>query len=90
MIAPKTSIIPEVVSGGLDTVGVRFPSHPVARELIKLAGKHDNIFTRIISAPGIWLQRITTKEPEDSMIECAITALKNVIPEDGSDDWNNK
>ena len=62
----------------------------IGYELIKLAGKHDNIFTRIISAPGIWLQRITTKEPEDSMIECAITALKNVIPEDGSDDWNNK
>ncbi len=38
MIAPKTSIIPDVVSGGLDTVGVRFPSHPVAQELIKLAG----------------------------------------------------
>ena len=62
----------------------------IGYELIKLAGKHDNIFTRIISAPGIWLQRITTKEPDDSMIECAITALKNVIPEDGSDDWNNK
>lgn len=59
-------------------------------ELIKLAGKHDNMFTRIVSAPGLWLQRITTKEPEDSMIECAITALKNVIPDDGSDDWSKK
>lgn len=59
-------------------------------ELIKLAGKHDNWFTKVISAPGIWLQHITTKEPDDSMIECAITALKNVIPDDGSDDWNNK
>ena len=62
----------------------------VGYELIKLAGKHDNKFTRIISAPGLWLQRITTREPEDDMIECAITALKNVIPEDGSDDWNKK
>ena len=62
----------------------------IGYELIKLAGKHDNAFTRVISAPGIWLQRITTNEPDDSMIECAITALKNVIPEDGSDDWNNK
>ena len=59
-------------------------------ELIKFAGKYDNWFTKIISAPGIWLQHITTKEPDDGMIECAITALKNVIPNDGSDDWNNK
>ena len=61
----------------------------VGFELIKLAGKHDNWFTRVISAPGLWLQRITTKEPEDGMIECAITALKNVIPDDDSDNWNN-
>lgn len=62
----------------------------IGYELIKIAGKYDNRLTRIISAPGLWLQRITTREPEDDMIECAITALKNVIPEDGSDDWNNK
>lgn len=54
-------------------------------ELIKFAGRHDNWLTRIISAPGMWLQHITVKEPEDSMIECAIEALKRVIPEDGSD-----
>ncbi len=59
----------------------------VGYELIKLAGRHDNLFTRIISAPGVWLQHITTKEPDDSMIECAITALKEVIPEDNSDNW---
>lgn len=57
----------------------------IGYELIKLAGKHDNIVTRIISAPGLWLQRITTKEPDDSMIECAIAAVKRVIPDDGSD-----
>ncbi len=57
----------------------------IGYELIKLAGKHDNIVTRIISAPGLWLQRITTKEPDDSMIECAIAAIKRVIPDDGSD-----
>lgn len=56
-------------------------------ELIKLAGRRDNAFTRIISAPGVWLQHITTKEPDDSMIECAIMALKEVIPEDDSDNW---
>ncbi|MBQ2512276.1 MAG: DUF1385 domain-containing protein [Clostridia bacterium] len=54
-------------------------------ELIKFAGRHDNALTKIISAPGVWLQHITTKEPEDGMIECAIAALKEVIPDDGSD-----
>lgn len=59
----------------------------IGYELIRFAGRHDNIFTRIISAPGVWLQHITTKEPDDSMIECAIAAVKEVIPEDGSDNW---
>jgi len=54
-------------------------------ELIKVAGKHDNIATRIISAPGMWLQHITTKEPDNDMIECAIAAVIRVIPDDGSD-----
>lgn len=54
-------------------------------ELIRLAGRHDNAFTRFISAPGVWLQHITTKEPDDGMIECAIAAVKEVIPGDGSD-----
>lgn len=59
----------------------------VGYELLKLAGRHDNLFTRIISAPGMWLQHITTREPDDSMIECAIAAVKQVIPNDGSDRW---
>ena len=45
-------------------------------EVLKLCGKYDNVITRIISAPGMWMQRITTKEPEDDMIEIAIAALK--------------
>ncbi|MBQ1183799.1 MAG: DUF1385 domain-containing protein, partial [Clostridia bacterium] len=53
--------------------------------LIKICGRHDNIFTRIIAAPGLWVQRLTTKEPDDSMIEIAIAAVKEVIPSDGSD-----
>ena len=57
----------------------------IGYELIKLCGKHDNAFTRIIAAPGLWAQRITTKEPDDDMIEVAIEAIKAVIPEDGSD-----
>lgn len=59
----------------------------VGYELIKLAGRHDNWFTRIISAPGVWLQHITVFEPTDDMIECAIAAVKEVIPQDGSDKW---
>lgn len=59
----------------------------IGYELLKLAGRHDNLFTRIISAPGVWLQHITTREPDDEMIECAIEALKRVIPDDGSDKW---
>jgi len=54
-------------------------------ELIRFAGKHENKCTKILSAPGVWLQHITTKEPDDSMIECAIAAVKEVIPDDGSD-----
>lgn len=57
----------------------------IGYELIKICGKHDNAFTRIIAAPGLWAQRITTKEPDDKMIEVAIEAIKAVIPDDGSD-----
>ncbi len=59
----------------------------IGYELIKLAGRRDNILTRIISAPGVWLQHITVLEPDDGMIECAISSMKKVIPEDGSDRW---
>ena len=57
----------------------------IGYELIRLCGRHDNIVTRIISAPGMWMQRITTKEPDDEMIEIAIEAIKKVIPENGED-----
>jgi len=57
-------------------------------EIIKLAGKYDNFLTRIISAPGKALQRLTTKEPDDSMLEVAIAAISAVIPEkSGEDIW---
>ena len=51
-------------------------------EVLKFAGRHDNLFTRIVSAPGMWLQRITVLEPDDDMIECAIKAFVAVIPEE--------
>ena len=49
-------------------------------EVLKICGKYDNLATKIISAPGLWLQRITTKEPDDGMIEIAIAALKACEP----------
>ena len=57
----------------------------IGYELIKICGKHDNVLTRIISAPGLWFQRITVLEPDDDMIECAIVAMKEAIPNDDSD-----
>ena len=71
-VAVKVILIPIVVGLGF--------------ELIRVCGRHDNIVTKIISAPGMWLQRITTKEPTDDMIEVAIAALKEVIPENAADD----
>ncbi len=58
----------------------------VGYELLKICGRHDNVLTRIIAAPGLWLQRLTTKEPEDGMIEIAIAAVNEVIPENPEDD----
>ena len=58
----------------------------VGYELLKLCGRHDNLITRIIAAPGMWMQRITTKEPDDSMIEVAIASLIAVIPENSEED----
>ncbi len=60
----------------------------IAYELIKLAGKYDNLFTRIISFPGLQIQKITTKEPDDDQIEIAIASMKPVLPEvEGEDKW---
>ena len=51
-------------------------------EIIRLAGRYDNVFIRIITAPGLWIQRLTTKEPADDMIEVAIVALKSALPDE--------
>ena len=57
-------------------------------ELNRWCGGHDNWLSAILSAPGKWLQHMTTNEPDDSMIECAIRAMELVIPEEkGSDAW---
>ena len=58
----------------------------ISYEMIKYAGRHDNIVTKIFSAPGLWMQRITTAEPDDSMIEVGIASLNAVITDDPKDD----
>ena len=54
----------------------------VGYEFIRYAGKHDNLFVSICAAPGLWMQRITTKEPTDDIIEVGIASLKAVLDED--------
>ena len=57
-------------------------------ELNRWCGRHDNLLSAALSAPGKWLQHMTTNEPDDGMIECAIRAMELVIPEEkGSDAW---
>ncbi len=58
----------------------------VGYELIKFAGRHDNMVTRIISAPGVWLQHLTTIEPDDGQIECAIAAMEETLTGNREDD----
>ncbi|MBE6540916.1 MAG: DUF1385 domain-containing protein [Ruminococcaceae bacterium] len=71
-----------------DNVWIRFGSKilmlplivGIGYEFIRFAGAHDNVFTRIISAPGKWMQHITTREPSDEQLEVALAALRNAIP----------
>jgi len=74
MIAFKLLLLPLVVG--------------ITYELNRWIGRHDNWFSRMLSAPGMWMQNFTTNEPDDSMIEVAITAVEAVLPEEeGSDRW---
>ncbi len=74
MIAFKLLLLPVVVG--------------ITYEINRWAGRHDNRFTRIITAPGMWMQHFTTNEPDDSMIEVGIAAVTAVLPEkEGSDLW---
>lgn len=54
----------------------------ISYEAIKFAGSRDNLFSRILSQPGLWLQRLTTRKPADDQVEVAISALKAVLPEE--------
>ena len=60
----------------------------ITYEINRYVGRHDNAVTRFMTAPGLWLQNFTTNEPDDSMIEVGIEALKLVLPEEkGKDAW---
>jgi len=61
------------------TVGIGY-------EFIRYAGKHDNLIVKILSAPGLWMQRITTQEPTDDIIEVGIEAIKAVVTEKAEDE----
>ncbi len=60
----------------------------ISYEVNRWVGRHDNWFTKILTAPGMWFQNFTTNEPDDSMIEVGIAALQAVLPEqEGADRW---
>ena len=60
----------------------------ITYEINRWAGRHDNRFTAILTAPGMWMQNFTTNEPDDAMIEVGIAAVQAVLPEkEGSDRW---
>ena len=74
MMAVKLLLLPVLVS--------------LAYEINRLVGRYDNWFTKAIMAPGLWMQRITTNEPDDEMIEVGIAAVEAVLPtEEGADRW---
>ena len=74
MIVFKLMLLPLVVS--------------IAYEINRWVGKNDNALTRLLTGPGLWMQNFTTNEPDDDMIEVAILAVKQVLPEqEGSDEW---
>ena len=74
MIAFKLLLLPVVVG--------------ITYEINRWCGRVDNRFTRMLAAPGMWMQNFTTYEPEDDMIEVAITAVNAVLPEkEGADRW---
>ncbi len=85
-LAEVFKLLPTLVRTGISLVLLPLVMG-IGYELLKLAGRYDNFLTRLISLPGVWLQHITVLEPDDSMIECAIAAVKEVIPEDESDRW---
>ena len=73
MIAFKLLLLPVIVG--------------ITYEINRMVGRYDNGFTRVLSAPGLWMQNFTTNEPDDSMIEVGIAAVQAVLPEEEGADW---
>ena len=93
-IAPELELLKETagIAYKLIMIGFKLLLLPlivgVGYEINRFVGRHDNWFTRILTAPGQWFQNFTTFEPDDSMIEVGIAALSAVIPEEeGADLW---
>lgn len=91
IVSLLTLVVPdELKKNTIAWMLIKLPLIPIIMglgyEFIKYAGRHDNLFVKITSAPGLWMQRITTKEPEDDIIECGIEALKAVITDNPEDD----
>lgn len=92
LLAPVTPEFHNRVLEALFRVALRLLLLPIvvgiSYEFNRLVGRHDNWLTHALSAPGMWLQYLTTNEPDDSMIEVGIEALRQVLPEqEGADRW---
>ena len=87
---PLSLLLPQIAENRILWMLVKLLILPlimgIGYEFIKYAGRHDNLFVKILSAPGLWMQRLTTKEPDDSMIEVGIAAFKAVITDNPEDD----
>lgn len=92
LLRPITPVFQSAVLNALIRVLLKLLLLPIvvgiSYEFNRLVGRYDNWLTRALSAPGMWLQNLTTNEPDDSMIEVAIEALTLVLPEEeGADKW---
>ncbi|MDR0890179.1 MAG: DUF1385 domain-containing protein [Oscillospiraceae bacterium] len=92
ILAPITPTFSSGIVNALLRVALKLLLLPIvvgiSYEFNRLVGRFDNFLTRFLSAPGLWLQNLTTNEPDDSMMEVAIEALTLVLPEEeGADKW---
>lgn len=92
ILRPITPQVDSALANALIRVALKLLLLPIvvgiSYEFNRLVGRHDNRLTRALSAPGMWLQYMTTNEPDDSMIEVGIEALTLVLPkEEGTDQW---
>ncbi len=81
---------PELKQNRILWMLIKLPLIPIIMgigyEFIRYAGRHNNLLVKILSAPGLWMQRLTTREPDDEIIECGIESLKAVITDNPEDD----